>query len=615
MFGMVEQVIMVPQQSYSFVTFTNINDAKKAMDSINGRKLDSTLELGKTGVIFYLYYLIQVPDEVIKTTHSRPPGLVLVENFITEEEEKKLLDKFSLDDEEDASQTENDSEIVQKQLKHRKVKHFGYEFLYGTNNIDTSKPLPGGIPEVCHGILQHMLTEGYIQEIPDQLTVNQYNPGQGIPPHIDTHSAFEDGIVSLSLGAKITMEFRHPDQRHVSVLLPQRSLLVMTGESRYEWTHGITPRRYDIINENQRKHGKQRRPSDGEDNDLVSAGVTQYERETRISLTFRKIKQTPCKCNFPKQCDSQNYNSSPDSNSYTLPATQHDAQRLEATHVHEVYEKIAEHFSDTRHSPWPKIASFLRDLPMGSLVADVGCGNGKYLGINDNIFKMGSDRSFNLTSIAKERGHSIIVCDILQLPYRSKVFDVCMCIAVLHHLSTTERRLEGLRELVRIVRPGGLVLVYVWALEQNLEKIKKNELKELEFSEAKQQGASNNNAAVPSSSHLFDSRIESKTCDESSSKTRNVQVNLKREVFEQQDLFVPWKYRGDKQDKRCKNPEESNNTSDPALTGSNVYHRFYHVFKEGELLELCSRLDDVVVRELYYDRGNWCVLLETKDEK
>ena len=36
---------------------------------------------------------------------------------------------------------------------------------------------------------------------PDQVTVNEYLPGQGIAPHVDTHSAFEDGIASLSLGS------------------------------------------------------------------------------------------------------------------------------------------------------------------------------------------------------------------------------------------------------------------------------------------------------------------------------------------------------------------------------------------------------------------------------
>lgn len=34
------------------------------------------------------------------------------------------------------------------------------------------------------------------------------------------------------------MEFRHPDGRLVAVVLPERSLLVMKGESRFFWTHG-----------------------------------------------------------------------------------------------------------------------------------------------------------------------------------------------------------------------------------------------------------------------------------------------------------------------------------------------------------------------------------------
>ena len=34
------------------------------------------------------------------------------------------------------------------------------------------------------------------------------------------------------------MDFRHPDGRKVPVFLPRRSLLIMSGESRYLWTHG-----------------------------------------------------------------------------------------------------------------------------------------------------------------------------------------------------------------------------------------------------------------------------------------------------------------------------------------------------------------------------------------
>ncbi len=47
-------------------------------------------------------------------------------------------------------------------------------------------------------------------------------------------------------------------------------------------------------------------------------------------------------------------------------------QQLEKEHVYEVYSQIAEHFSDTRYKPWPRIAQFLRDQPIGSLIVDVG---------------------------------------------------------------------------------------------------------------------------------------------------------------------------------------------------------------------------------------------------
>ena len=53
-----------------------------------------------------------------------------------------------------------------------------------------------------------------------------------------------------------------------------------------------------------------------------------------------------------------------------------------------VYEEIAGHFSDTRHTPWPRVVEFLNSAPNGSLVADVGCGNGKYLCANKNTIKV-----------------------------------------------------------------------------------------------------------------------------------------------------------------------------------------------------------------------------------
>ncbi|KAI8086020.1 S-adenosyl-L-methionine-dependent methyltransferase [Halteromyces radiatus] len=138
----------------------------------------------------------------------------------------------------------------------------------------------------------------------------------------------------------------------------------------------------------------------------------------------------------------------------------------EQSHVHDVYEVIASHFSDTRYKPWPVVENFLFGLPIGSLGADVGCGNGKYIGINPNVFISGSDRSSNLISIVRDRGLEGIVADGMVLPYRNNAFDFAISIAVIHHFSTPERRIAAIEELLRIVKPGGKVLVFVWALEQ-----------------------------------------------------------------------------------------------------------------------------------------------------
>lgn len=78
------------------------------------------------------------------------------------------------------------------------------------------------------------------------------------------------------------------------------------------------------------------------------------------------------------------------------------ATEMEKKHVYEVYDKIAPHFSNTRYKPWPLIKKYLDALPLGSLNCDVGCGNGKYLGVNkENVISIGTDRSFNLIEICR----------------------------------------------------------------------------------------------------------------------------------------------------------------------------------------------------------------------
>ncbi|KAF2811925.1 S-adenosyl-L-methionine-dependent methyltransferase [Mytilinidion resinicola] len=150
-----------------------------------------------------------------------------------------------------------------------------------------------------------------------------------------------------------------------------------------------------------------------------------------------------------------------------MPESDSRGEAYEAEHVHAVYEQIAAHFSSTRYKPWPIVSSFLSTLPAGSIGLDVGCGNGKYLALNPSIYTLASDRSTNLAKIAaSHQPHSAIVADNLALPHPLKTFDFAISIAVVHHLSTVERRREAVGEILAMLREGGRALVYVWALEQ-----------------------------------------------------------------------------------------------------------------------------------------------------
>uniref|UniRef100_A0A182PS83 Methyltransferase type 11 domain-containing protein n=1 Tax=Anopheles epiroticus TaxID=199890 RepID=A0A182PS83_9DIPT len=136
---------------------------------------------------------------------------------------------------------------------------------------------------------------------------------------------------------------------------------------------------------------------------------------------------------------------------------------LERAYVHDVYENCEEPNGQIR----PKVAQFLGGLEPGSLVCDVGCGNGRYLsGFNPLIYTIGVDRCYRLTQAAHGKGGEVAICDNLELPFRDESFDAVLSLAVVHHFATTERRVGAIRELARILRIGGRVIITVWALEQ-----------------------------------------------------------------------------------------------------------------------------------------------------
>ncbi|KAM3875264.1 tRNA (carboxymethyluridine(34)-5-O)-methyltransferase alkbh8 [Diretmus argenteus] len=727
--GELESLVMPPHKPYAFVTYRSEESAQKAHVRLNGQQL----QCGENSVTLYLSFVNSVACEA-EACVSLPEGLVLVEDYVSSEEEALLLAAV------DWSPTIDDV-TAQKALKHRRVKHYGYEFRYDNNNVDKDKPLSAGLPEECVPILERCVRSGHINIMPDQLTVNQYQSGQGIPPHVDTHSAFEDTILSLSLGAKMVMEFRHPDGRVVPVVLPGRSLLVMKRESRYLWTHGITPRKFDMV-----PACNPQSPAPTTSNLSNHSNLTLSKRGTRTSFTFRKIRHALCRCAFPCACDSQGAPSvlSPSPSPPSLPRCQADAARLEEEYVHQVYDAIASHFSSTRHSPWPRVCHFLSSLPPGSVLADVGCGNGKYLGVNPEVIAVGCDRSSALIQICTERGYQTFVSDALNVPLRTATCDGCISIAVIHHFSTQERRLAAVRELVRLLKPGGQALIYVWALEQEYKQQRSKYLKDdsrehpgnhfptdntsegSQVPDGKLSINSNRHLEDYSQKHAGNYNPTDSILEGSQVADGKLSVHTNRTAFNTQDLLVPWHLKEGKggggrgegdageDGKKSKSKGRSKKTSDNSSTdaqasvspgpnsdsnpksdsgldsnratsscpvsisasstkaslvsnqapsssldsspdfnpasGSNleashttrspesnstsrpgtdtieasgssvqskptsspapVFHRYYHVFQQGELEQLCDQVAGVKVQTSYYDQGNWCVILE-----
>ena len=84
---------------------------------------------------------------------------------------------------------------------------------------------------------------------------------------------------------------------------------------------------------------------------------------------------------------------------------------------------------------------------------------------------IGTDRSSSLSLICRSNGNETATCDVTKMPFRKNTFDGIICISVIHHLATESRRVTALKELTRMLRHGGKVLITAWALENNYRKV------------------------------------------------------------------------------------------------------------------------------------------------
>ncbi|KAK6065348.1 2OG-Fe(II) oxygenase [Seiridium cupressi] len=194
----------------------------------------------------------------------QPAGLFWQNDFITVEHEAKLIHTFR-------------HGLEWPERSGRLSLHYGYTFDYKTFGVDPDipfKPFPDWLEPLIP------TTEA---RPPDQVCLQHYPPGAGIPPHVDTHSPY-DQLYALSLGAPVMMQFQRggSEGEKVEVDLTPRSMLQMSGDSRLHWTHGIKKRKTDTL-------------TDG----------TVRKRKDRWSITYRWIRDPAvCECGDVKLCDT-----------------------------------------------------------------------------------------------------------------------------------------------------------------------------------------------------------------------------------------------------------------------------------------------------------------------
>lgn len=388
-----------------------------------------------------------------------------------------------------------------------------------------------------------------------------------------------------------------------SLFLPPRSLLILSGEARYAWQHYIPHRKSD---------------------EVVGMDTAVQRAERRVSLTFRKVNTGgPCQCPWPEHCDSQGGGPPPTRLLLSLGKEgegdddkdheQYDikddnwVEKMEGGHVQNVYEAIAPHFSATRFAIWPKVKTFIDSFPPGSILADVGCGNGKYFGVRRDIFVIGSDRSPGLAGVANqrlmvknikgERSHSsgeqmaagagvgdlradVFAADGMHLPLKDRSCDGVLCIAVLHHISSVQRRVQFLEELRRILKPGGRAVITVWVSEQSDQR---------KFAKWKR---------LDSNKSGGDADADGGTVTTSTSSSCT-------------DYFVPWNiplYRAEAAAVAAAGTlDRQKNTV--------VFQRYYHLFNEGELEDLVeNHVEGVELKSSVYDADNWVVEMMREEE-
>ena len=86
--------------------------------------------------------------------------------------------------------------------------------------------------------------------------------------------------------------------------------------------------------------------------------------------------------------------------------------------------------------------------------------------LKKNLIFTGVDNCENFIKICHTKNLNVINSNITKIPLQNNSADAIICIAVLHHLSYEQYRIDALLEMKRLVKQNGKILLSVWSINQ-----------------------------------------------------------------------------------------------------------------------------------------------------
>ncbi|MBK5110620.1 MAG: methyltransferase domain-containing protein [Thermoleophilia bacterium] len=118
---------------------------------------------------------------------------------------------------------------------------------------------------------------------------------------------------------------------------------------------------------------------------------------------------------------------------------------------------VVEHYLEKR-------TLFIRGMLDSGRILDVGCGTGVVAGrlAAAGYDVTGTDPSPGMLSHLAEHAPGVhpVEGSATELPFENDSFDLTYCVAVMHHIAEPAAVHRSLGEMVRVVRPGGQILIW-----------------------------------------------------------------------------------------------------------------------------------------------------------